>query len=221
MIDYYYDSTQFFLLICSLSAVIIGIKNKSRITEMRFMVYYSAASFIETFSSPIIVYESPRLMEIGIPNMTVNIFLLLEFIIIYNYFLQILKNKRIKKTLYAISTLYISGTAFMWIYKESFNKEPDVFFVFQDICILYPALFYFFEFLKTPSKIELTHEPTFWLTTGILLYFGCTLPLFLLNDFIEFSKNFERRIFSINFLCYGLLYLFIIKAYLCKKTEIQ
>ena len=152
--------------------------------------------------------------------MSGNIFLLLEFIIIYNYFLQILKNKKIKKTLYAISILYIFGIAFMWIYKKSFNKEADIFFIFQAICILYPALFYFFEFLRTPSKIELTREPSFWLTTGILLYFGCTLPLFLLKDIIDFSKDFERSIFSINFLCYGLLYLFIIKAYLCKKTEV-
>jgi hypothetical protein len=221
MIDWFYNSTQFFLMICSLSAVIVGIQNKMKITEMRFMVYYSAASFIETFSSPIIIYESPRLKAIGVQNMSGNIFLLLEFVIIYNYFLQILENKRIKKTLLVIAIIYILGLVFMWIFKNSFNKEPDIFFVFQAICILYPALFYFFELLKTPSKVELKHESKFWLTTGILLYFGCTLPLFLLKDIIEFSINFERRIFSINFLCYGLLYLFIIKAYLCKKIEVQ
>lgn len=219
MIDVFFALTQLFLIACGLCAVIVGLKHHYRHKEMRYIIYYPAASVIETITSPIIDYESPKLRDMGVADMSTNIFLLIEFVIIYHYFYQILKSKSKKKTLWIISILYILGIAFFWICKKTFDSNPDILFVPQAICVLYPTFCYFFESLENSSRVELLSEPSFWIITGIMLYFGCTLPLFLLNDFIDFSKEFERSIFSINFLCYAFLFILITKAYLCKKKE--
>lgn len=203
MIGVFFDLTQVSLIVCGLCAIIVGIKQKNRNREMRYIIYYPVASVIETITSPIINFEIPKLKNLGMADISTNIFLLIEFIIIYHYFHQILKSKSKRKSLWVISIFYISVTAFFWIYKKTFNNNPDILFVPQAICILYPTFCSFFELLRNPSRIELISEPSFWLITGILLYFGCTLPLFLLNDLIDFSKEFEKSIFSINFLCYS------------------
>lgn len=219
MNEVFYALTQLFLIVSGLCAVIVGIIKKNRNKEMRYIIYYPAASVIETITAPIINYESPKLKSMGVADMSTNIFLLIEFVIIYHYFLQILKSKSKKKNLWVISVSYTLGIAFLWVCKKTFNNNPEILFVPQAICILYPTFCYFFESLKNPSRIELISEPSFWVISGLMLYFGCTLPLFLLNDFIDFSKGFEKSIFSINFLCYGLLFILITKAYLCKKKE--
>lgn len=219
MVEVFFAYTQVFLMVCSLIAVIVGIIQRKRHKEMRFVVYYPLASLIETFSSPIINVEFPKLRAIGVADMSANIFLLIEFIIIYHYFIQILTNKKVKKSLYVISFIYLPIMAIMWVCKKTFNSDPEVLFVPQALCVLYPTFCYFIESLKASSKLELRSEPSFWMTTGIMIYFGCTLPLFLLNDIIDFHRGFERSIYSINFLCYALLFILITNAYLCKKKE--
>jgi hypothetical protein len=107
----------------------------------------------------------------------------------------------------------------IWFTTNSFNKEPEIFFVPQAFCILLPGFYYFFEIAKATSSVELKSEPKFWIMLGIMLYFGCTLPLFLLNNLLDFSNVFERNVFAINSICYGLLYLLMIKAFLCKKRK--
>jgi len=217
----FYAYTQLFLLFCGLNAVIIGIIYRKRLKDIQLLIVYPAASIIETTSSPYINSESPWLKEMGVPEMSANIFLLIEFLIIYHFFFQILGHKKLRRLLYAIAIIYLLSIITMWVFTETFYKNADILFVPQAICILIPTICYFFQLIKKPSDIDLRNVPAFWITTGILLYFGCTLPLFLINSILDYSVAFERNIYSINFLCYGLLFIFIIKAYLCKKTEVQ
>lgn len=219
MVELFFAYTQVFLMICASIAIATGIIHRKRHKEMRFVVYYPLASLIETISSPIINIEFPKLRAIGVADMSANIFLLIEFVIIYHYFVLILTNKKVKRSLYFIALIYLPIMVAMWVCKKTFNSDPEILFVPQAICVLYPTFCYFIESLKTPSKLELRREPSFWMTTGIMIYFGCTLPLFLLNDIIDFHRGFERSIYSINFLCYALLFILITNAYLCKKKE--
>lgn len=208
-------------MITCVTAVIIGLKSLNRFKELKFFIIYPAASLMETFSSPIINHESPRLKAMGVPEMSTNVFLLIEFIIIFHFFLQVFDKKKIRKWLYAVMIIYLPTMLGLWVGKKTFSRNPSILFVPQAICVLIPTLYYFVQLLKMPSKLDLKNEPAFWIATGILIYFGCTLPLFLLNGIIDFSVAFERSIFSINFLCYAILFMLTIKAYSCKKREAQ
>lgn len=188
---------------------------------MKFLCFYPMASLLETIISSIIYSEFPRYSKLGVPQMLVNIFLLIEFISIYIFFFEVFYSKKIKNLLYVIVCIYISITLGFWIFNNSLYKTPNHLFVPQAIFILMPGLYYLLNLLTNPSRIEPIHEPDFWVVIGLVFYFGGTLPLFLLNQHIDFSNTLHRSVYAINFLSYGILFLLIIKAYLCKKRDIQ
>lgn len=208
-------------MICSLYAAIYGFIYRNRFKEMKFLFVYPAASFVETFLAPTIYTNFSKLNDLGIPQMLINSFLLVEFLVIYHFYLQIFKKAKVRRLLYAVMLTYIPVMILVWLTHKSFNTEPEIFFVPQAICVLVPGFYYFVEIAIGPISFELKSDPIFWIMIGVMMYFGCTLPLFLLNSLLDFSNLLERKVYAINCLCYGLLYLLLIKAYLCKKKKVQ
>jgi hypothetical protein len=213
------EISQIFSILCSLYALTVGAIYRNRFKELNILYIYPAASLGETIFSTVIVVEIPQLKENGIPTLLVHIFLLIEFIIIYHFYLQVFKQSTIRKILYSIAIFYFSLIICIWLTKKNFVESPEILFVPQAICILFPALYYLIGFLKNPSTIELKDNPRFWVFIGLMLYFGCTLPFFLLFRILDHSRTIEQRMFAINYIFYGIMFLLIIKAYLCKKIE--
>jgi multisubunit Na+/H+ antiporter MnhG subunit len=98
---------------------------------------------------------------------------------------------------------------------------PTTFYIIQAFCVLFPALLYFFELFKWPQTVNLWEAPSFWIATGIIVYFAGTLPLFVMQDFIFGKNKFikEPTLYLINFIAYSIMFLFIAKAYLCPKRD--
>jgi hypothetical protein len=219
MINIFYVATEIMVMLTSLYAAIYGVIYRNRFAEMRFLFIYPAASFTETFMSPIHAYF-PHWQKIGTPEMFVNVFLLIEFTVLYHYYLQIIHQKKIRALLRIAGLAYISIMILIWLIENTFNKSPEIFFVPQAVLILPPSFYYFLETLKKPFITDIKSEPNFWIMIGIMLYFGCTLPLFLLDSIFNFYKFSSRDVYTINCFCYVLLYLLMIKAFLCKKREV-
>jgi hypothetical protein len=210
-----------FLILCSMYAVIVGCIYKNRFREMEYLYFYPLASFVETVFSSIIYSDTIHSATKGIPEVEVNVFLLVEFFCIYIFFLRLFKSKKIRKTLYVFAAIYLSVIVALWTFKNNLATSPNYLFVPQAIIILIPGFYYLIGLLNNPSRFELKNEPAFWIVIGLILYFGGTLPLFLLTRLINFSNTLDRSVYTINFLCYGILFLLMIKAYLCKKKKIQ
>jgi hypothetical protein len=77
---------------------------------------------------------------------------------------------------------------------------------------------YFWELIVSDGE-SITGDPFFWLSLGLIIYFGGTIPFlgmfnYLLENFYEFTVFYHRNIsnaFSI------LLNILIVVAFLCKK----
>jgi hypothetical protein len=62
----------------------------------------------------------------------------------------------------------------------------------------------------------------FWISLAVIFYFSCTIPLFLLNDFVYNKKGIkDLTIYSINNISYSIMFLLIAKAYLCPAKNTQ
>jgi hypothetical protein len=188
---------------------------------MKYFYLYPLASLSETIFSSLNYSDTTQKAENGVPEMLVNAFLLAEFLCIYIFFIRLFNSQKIKKVLYIVIVIYSFLTITLWMFKNKFSTWPSHLFVPQAIIILIPGLYYLFELLNNPSPFELKNEPAFWIVVGLILYFGGTLPLFLLNQHINFSNTLHRGVYTINFLSYGVLFLLMIKAYLCKKKKTQ
>ena len=88
---------QMFSLVCSLYAAIVGIIYRNRFRELNLLYLYPAASLVETLFSTVLVVEFPQFKKSGTPNLLIHIFLLVEFIIIYHFFIQVFRHAKIKK----------------------------------------------------------------------------------------------------------------------------
>lgn len=219
MPDAIFEIGQIFLISCSSFATITGFIYRNRSIELKLLYLYPAASLIETIVTPMIKAKYPNLEAIGIPEMLVNIFLVLEFFIIYNFFFRVFESYKIRRMLYLSILIYSPLVISVWYFKRSFNTQPHLLFIPQAIFILVPTFYYFFHLLKKPGILDLKHEPSFWIATGLMLYFGCTLPLFLSTGILDYSNSFQHSTFTINYICYGLLFLLLVKAYLCKMRK--
>jgi hypothetical protein len=212
---------EMFMLICSCVAGVIGYRNRKRHHYLAGIYLYPLASLAHTILFYVI--ETPPINR-KIRNTVIfsgeDIFMFIEFFLIYSFFLNILKSQGLRKLLYLIQFFYVLIVLCLWFaYKNLFKLTINLYAI-QTFCILIPVSLYYLEIIKRPPLDVLSQSPTFWVATGITIYFACTTPLFLLKDFIFGDESLkEQNLFLINFIAYGILFLFITKAYLCPKRD--
>lgn len=218
----FYTATILFAYVCGILATFIGYIHKDKFKELKFFYVYPLASFTQ-MSLFFILFFLRIEWNVLIPiNWTGQcIFLLIEFLTINHFFSEVLNSHRIKRILKASRPLYFVILLFYWIWVNYFFSPSVAIFVFQAGFILVPTFVYFLEMFKTPVTFNLYSDFSFWISAGILFYFSCTLPIFLLVHYM-FDKNEvfrESTLSSINYICYGILFLSITKAYLCPRRD--
>jgi hypothetical protein len=208
-----------FMMACSSIATAIGYINRKKIPSLRIFYFYPLSSLFQMIFTYIIIN-----CEVGVKTQnrviagSESIFLIAEFFLIYNFFQNALKSELIKKLLYIIQVIYTLAVSLHWYIANSFFGPHDTLYILQAFCILIPVLFYFYELFKWPTINNLWGLASFWISTGIVIYFACTLPLFLMQSFIGKAIK-VIHLYLINFIAYGIMFLLFIKAYLCPKSD--
>jgi hypothetical protein len=82
---------------------------------------------------------------------------------------------------------------------------------------------YFKKILHSLPTKKLQYDPFFWLAVGILFYSACSFPITTLVPLLDYKipDSLLYKIFSISNMSLIVLYLFICKAYLCLKHQID
>ncbi len=155
-----------------------------------------------------------------INSITINSFLILEFICIY-YFYYKLPAFRGRPRL----ILIISFILFLFIYLYSSvisesNQLVSFKLNFTKSCfILLPSFIYTFKLFKGPPTLKLANEPAFWFNSGVFILFLLTLPLnLIIESLVKNHSSFFTEIF-IN-VGYYTIYGMLIKAYYCDAKPI-
>lgn len=214
--------SQIFLNTISIISFLIGYRNRKKYSILRNLYLYPLFSLLQSLVFYLTLYVNPsvRLEEIIIRT-SIYIFLFLEFILIYQFFSRTFKLVNLPKTFFALKIIFITLFVFYLYYNNNSTFFLNEFYILQSVYILIPSFLYLVHFFKKPITATLIDEPSFWITIGLVFYFSCTFPIFLLKDFF-FAENgyiYEAELFSINYICYGILFLLIAKAYLCKKLD--
>lgn len=218
----FYDITILFTVICSFIALWVGFKRRKRFAPLKIFYLYPLASFLQNAIAALMNHLRSDIENgLKIISASVNIFLLIELLLIYNFYRHVFTSGKIIKVMSVITGGYLIYVFTQWLYLKLFFSFPVyIFFIVQAACILTPGFFYFFERFKNPVFHGLFKEMPFWISLAVIFYFSCTIPLFLLNDFVYSNKGIkELGIYSINNICYGIMFLLITKAYLCPKRD--
>jgi hypothetical protein len=211
------------LLFTSLFSFIIGLKHKKKHRELSHLFIYSIASFLQVLYYEIVYrfnFSGPKTESTGF-SFSIFLFLIIELSCLYFFFYQIKScTKLAKKTLKYVFVFCIILYNFLLIKFSFFISHVEYIYFIQSLIILAPCLLYLYQLFVDPPTLNLSNEPSFWFFSGILIYFTLTLPLFFMIHYFE-SDTMRLMIDIINLLGYSLIFLFLIRAYLCKpKTAI-
>ena len=146
-----------------------------------------------------------------------NLFTAFEFCFYFFFFHSILKEYLQKSKIYYIIILY-AALALINIYliQGRYIFHTYTYILGSMICIILSITYFYFLFKY--SKVDnLIKDAVFWISTGLLFYYSCTLPIngiinFLTDLAVPFYKGFT---FIIEFMNIALYLLFTI-GFLCR-----
>lgn len=148
---------------------------------------------------------------------------LVEISVYYYYFNKLLLNKH-KRFLVA---LYISYLLCLFIYFSKIISliastpihGSNIIGALEFFLMLPPCFLYFRQLLNTSSKLNLAERPSFWIVTGIFFYSLISIPYYLLMSYFIQLRYEYRSVLSSTFyyIPFSINFLFLLKAFLCKK----
>jgi hypothetical protein len=161
---------------------------------------------------------------IGISNVSVTS---LEFISYIYFFKIVLKNKASK----FLINFFIIAFAFLVIYyitelSQHFLRTtmylPDTINIFEFLFLMPCAFIYYWELFQLKPILSLFQRPSFWITTGILIFSAISMPFYLLKNQFFSTANSYRYLFSALFFYFPFILnsLFICRAFLCRRPLI-
>ena len=223
----YYTEPLLILVLCI--ALIISIRKRRKFKILNhfpiyifslLMVFITASAFQISFAEKF----HPSFFW-GISEYTDYVFTIFEIVIFSLFYYQLIDSLIVKRIILISNLLFVFFSIYMFLtsrafYQLAFQITKSTVYTVEAIILLVICLFYFIELFKKPPNLNLKNEPVFWISTGALFFFACTLPYSLLENFI--SRNNEGiydPFYSIFYIFYILLFLMIIRAYLCKPEK--
>jgi hypothetical protein len=195
------------------------IKHKTSKTRIIFMIYF-ATILIQGITAVVYAY-------IIYPNFSQKFnlyseytFAIVEFLVLSILLHHILSSKRSKNAVRGTTIGFLLSCIFFFPPDVAFTSNSYSVSIISAFLIIGHCLVYFYElFLYEPTK-KLTKEPAFWTATGILLYFVCLIPNLLVLQFVSSEEYLKYAgLAYINFFAASTLYVFFIKALLCKTSR--
>ncbi|OQP66048.1 hypothetical protein A3860_15800 [Niastella vici] len=87
------------------------------------------------------------------------------------------------------------------------------------LLVVLACIYYFFEIFRITHSVNLVKEPAFWLCTGLLFFYSCSLPLFgLWNQLHGLPKILIKNLRAIQTILNLLLYSLFSIAFLCRTN---
>lgn len=158
-------------------------------------------------------------------SITNTLITIIELNIYYYYYKLILTSKKLKTFFTLIPIFYtilaLSHSTFIFEF-STLRKNQISFIIYSlEFALILPAVIIFFiKLIKTTTDTSLFSRPSFWISVGI--FFQCTIsiPCYLLISYLlkqktEYMPIIEATLYYTPFIINTL---FIIKAFLCKKT---
>ena len=215
----YYTSVV--LLFETLFIATVGFKKRGKLKILKYFPLYailSSAQILICFAC--MYYDFKYALEVN--TSTIYIFIIIELIIIYNFLLQIIKIRELRYSIYLIQGIFFAFTVYTLLTTGVSHSIQPKFNIVNSVCIALPCFFYFYETFSKPAIISLSKEPSFWVVIGFLFMAISTLPFYCLQNYIykNIPSLFEQM-YTISPIFYCLLFLLLLKAFICNPTTIK
>lgn len=213
---YYYSNL--FMVACSYLAMIVSYKNRKKFFGLENFHTYAFASFVQTalvFFAERVPIVDPLAYQIHWAS--TFIFVGVEAWICLLFFYKVINYKFVKQLILYLSIVYLIGASLSLIFLTQ-AAALFIIFLIQAIVILIPGFIHLVELFQDITIQDLFNKPTFWIVLGLIIYFTCTFPFYLVCYFL--ADEVYINMASINAICYGIFFLLIMRAYLCTSINL-
>lgn len=210
-------------------ALFVSIKNRKKFTILRYLPFYTFCLLAASLSMASYYFAKDENFYLnfffGFPEYVDYFFTLIELTIFSHFYFQLIENIIVRKVIITLNLFFIIFFIYMAVTDKNFYQfisettQSKVYTV-ESIILLFVSSFYFIELFKKLPFITLKNQPVFWVSTGVFFFMVCTLPYSLLENYIR--KNYPSALmtsYTIFHVFYTLLFLMIIRAYLCKPEK--
>lgn len=148
-----------------------------------------------------------------------SILILLDLTFWTLFFLKLLNDIKKHKIIKILFIITLSLALYILNYNSTGKSNLHV-AALLNICKTIFCILFYHNLFKKISNQNILLEPSFWIVNGLIFYSCLSIPLYGLNSYIklQFSPLIYYNILSISNMLIIIMYLFFIKAYLCKIT---
>lgn len=145
-----------------------------------------------------------------------NIYIIVNFAYLIFLLRSFLRNERIKRIFsWSIFTFVVIALINIF-FIQGFYSFNTYTFIIGSIIMVICCIYYFYQRMKFPDSQSLLRDPTFWLSTGLLFFYTCSLPIFGLNNFVaNIPLYIYNSFYLINQLLNIILYSLFMISLLC------
>jgi hypothetical protein len=141
--------------------------------------------------------------------------------IIIDYYLillsQIIHNRNAKRVLFICLLIYTLLSLMNLFLLQKASVFNTMTFCLGCLFVITACIYYFFDLFQQTRSLNLLREPSFWICSGLLLYYACLFPIEGLNNFIKNLSTVVLENLLIIFVIVNiLLYLSFSIAFLCR-----
>lgn len=208
------------MLLSALIALAIGIQRRSRLKGLKLLILYPLATIIQGLIAYLSWAFDHNPVEDEVDIVSENLFVLVESVILYIFFKNIIVIKRIKGYIHLSFCIFLVYTITLWIFSDAFYWAPNKIYLVESCFVLFVSFTYLYQIFILPPSTDLFRSSEFWVTMGCVFYFSCTIPLFIIDSIHEYFSAFHS-LYSINFLAYAILFACVSKAFLCMPKRVK
>jgi hypothetical protein len=213
--DFAYKITVFISFLALITAFALSIVNREKKDLFQIKLYILISIVVTIIDIFCLLAENN--ISRKIEPAALNIASLFEISLIYNFLFIRIKGSNFRVSIIIFFIIYLSTCTLIWtINKSSIFSFIPVLFGIEGLLITIPCLFYIYEILKSDLHIDIKSDSNFVVTCGILFYFSVSTPIFFSWYTLYYlSPGFNQILIMSNIICYIILIISFMKAYLC------
>jgi hypothetical protein len=149
-----------------------------------------------------------------------NFYFIFCFLYLAYIYLQIIENEGVQLSIQIFFGVFIVFALINSLFIQGLNSVQSLTFVLGGIFMIYLAGAYFWQLLVSHHNDKIIHDPFFWMSFGLIVYYGGNVPFYGMFNYLE-NNFYDFTVFYLLYISNGFatfLYILYLIAFVCRKS---
>lgn len=195
---------------------LITLLRKEHPSHLALFIAYLVLTFFVEITGYILVVQQRENIPIY------NVYMIINFSYLIFLLRSFLQDEGIRKVLSWANIIFIIIALINLLFVQKWHNFNTYTFILGSIAMVICSIYYFYHRMKFPDSQNLLSDPTFWIATGLLFFYTCSLPIMGLINFVSnipryVSNSFYLINLSLNIILYSLFSISLLCSLIFRK----